>query len=166
MCSCVFCITVPVFFLVLQCCPFCWLHSLCFPRYHTEAFWLQSLLPQLVLHWYLNKTREPTMSELEWCIWEAHNFYLNNKNCLRCLSWICHFKTSRAVVFPADVSDHHQSCLGYFGPSFINVSSPWRKVKSHIFMSKLQVTMLVFHLCNCWLLKLAKHMNIFLLNLS
>lgn len=47
------CSAVPVSFLGLQCCPSCWLRSLCFPRCHTEVVWLQSLLPPLVLHWYL-----------------------------------------------------------------------------------------------------------------
>lgn len=44
---------VPVSFLVLQCCPSCWLHSLCFPRCHTVASGLQSLLPPLGPHWCL-----------------------------------------------------------------------------------------------------------------
>lgn len=34
---------LPGFFPGLRCCPFCWLHSLCSPRYHTVASGLQLL---------------------------------------------------------------------------------------------------------------------------
>lgn len=59
---------VPGSFLGLQCYPSCWPRSPCFPRCHTEAFWLQSRLQPLGPRWCLVWTDEHQTAHVKLCI--------------------------------------------------------------------------------------------------